>query len=429
MNNCQYQNIKRKILKENSNPNYCLVIGPTGPAGPATIEIGETVSVDSDAPARVINMGNSENVKLMFEIPQGKIGPTGPVGLDGAQGVEGLQGIPGEQGLPGATGPMGPTGPAIELTIGEVTTGDAGTLAQVTDTGTGTNHIYNFVIPRGEEGPQGEIGPTGPAGTSVTILGSYDNIGDLESAHPTGNAGESYLVDANLYVWSPTVDDWVDVGVIRGPQGNTGAPGAIGPRGPQGLQGVQGVKGDTGPQGEAGQMGPTGPTGPEQIKAAYLTTFNQNYPSTGLEIAANNRIPIERLELQTGNIVKVNDDYTISFNLVGYYHITFMVSGYVNTSGSFNYQKDFISVGFRRVSSDSIFVGDSAWVVENIPTEVHGEAIISVADLNSKFELANVTYQTMYLLTPFINNIDSNSYFTNQVVRLNVEYLGNQRSD
>lgn len=357
------------------------------------------MTVDALEPANVSNLGDNQNLKLLFEIPRG------------------------------VTGPTGPTGPAAELQIGEVVTVDDMDDASIVDTGNGNIHILNFNIPRGETGPTGAMGPTGPAGTSVTILGSFSNYDELKKEHPTGQAGNSYLVGDNLYVWSVDDGDWIDVGLIRGPEGKVGPTGDTGPRGAQGIQGPQGIQGDPGPEGKMGPTGPTGDTGPEQIKAAYLTTFNESYPSTGLAIAANGRIPIERRELQTGNVVTVNSDNTISFNIIGYYHITFMVSGYVTASNSFNYQKDFISVGFRRVGSDSIFVGDSAWVVDNIPTEVHGEGIISVADLSNKFELANVTYQTMYLLTPFINNINSHSYFTNQVVRLNIEYLGNQRSN
>lgn len=39
-------------------------------------------------------------------------------------------------------------------------------------------------------------------GTGVTILGSYKTEEELNREHPTGNVGESYLVDGNLYVWT-----------------------------------------------------------------------------------------------------------------------------------------------------------------------------------------------------------------------------------
>ena len=75
---------------------------------------------------------------------------------------------------------------------------------------------------------QGAAGRPGADGTSVTILGSYDTVGDLEAAHPTGSDGDSYIVGGDLYVWSADSSSWVNVGPIRGPQGEAGAPGEDG---------------------------------------------------------------------------------------------------------------------------------------------------------------------------------------------------------
>lgn len=63
-------------------------------------------------------------------------------------------------------------------------------------------------------------GATGATGTSVTILGSYNTYADLIAAHPTGNAGDAYLVGGDLYVWNGTA--WQDVGQIKGDTGATG---------------------------------------------------------------------------------------------------------------------------------------------------------------------------------------------------------------
>lgn len=142
--------------------------------------------------------------------------------------------------------------------------------------------------PTGPTGPQGEPGPTGPqgeqgpAGTSVVILGSFDNYQELIEHHPTGRIGASFLVGDDLYVWSDENDVWDNVGHIRGPQGlmgpqgvkgDTGLQGPEGPQGPQGEkgdkgdqgepgpQGEQGIPGEVGPQGEVGPMGPQGPKG------------------------------------------------------------------------------------------------------------------------------------------------------------------------
>lgn len=99
-------------------------------------------------------------------------------------------------------------------------------------------------------------GAKGADGTGVTILGSYDTEVALKAAHPTGNAGDSYLVDGYLYVWSETTSSWVNVGNIQGPKGDTGATG------PQGEKGEKGDKGDTGATGATGPKGDTGATGP-----------------------------------------------------------------------------------------------------------------------------------------------------------------------
>ena len=61
--------------------------------------------------------------------PQGEIGPTGP------------------QGEPGVDGET-PT-----ITIGTVTTGDPGTEASASITGTAPNFVLNLTIPQGPTGP------------------------------------------------------------------------------------------------------------------------------------------------------------------------------------------------------------------------------------------------------------------------------------
>jgi hypothetical protein len=139
----------------------------------------------------------------------------------------------------------------------------------------------------GPAGPQGPQGPKGEDGTGVTILGSYTSLSALQAAHPTGNVGDAYLIEGNLYVWSSTSNSWENVGNIKGPKGDqgeqgpkgdkgdkgdtgsqgpkgdTGATGPQGPKGDDGAQGIQGPKGDDGAQGIQGIQGPKGDTGPK----------------------------------------------------------------------------------------------------------------------------------------------------------------------
>ena len=84
-------------------------------------------------------------------------------------------------------------------------------------------------------------GEPGKDGTGVTILGSYATEEDLVSARPSGNAGDSYLVGGDLYVWSETSGTWYNVGNIQGPRGERGEQGVEGKAGKDGSAGMDGV--------------------------------------------------------------------------------------------------------------------------------------------------------------------------------------------
>lgn len=103
---------------------------------------------------------------------QGETGPKGDNGEKGEQGPQGQQGIQGEQGPQGPQGEVGPQGQNGEdgksatITIGTVTTGDAGTNASVTNRGTETDAILDFVIPKGDKG-DAETGGNGNVSSDV----------------------------------------------------------------------------------------------------------------------------------------------------------------------------------------------------------------------------------------------------------------------
>jgi hypothetical protein len=92
----------------------------------------------------------------------------------------------------------------------------------------------------GPQGPKGDNGEKGEAGTSINILGAYPTLADLSTAHPTGSLGDGYLVGNNLAIWTTANGgEWIDIGLVRGPQGIQGVPGpsVIGPRGFKGDKG------------------------------------------------------------------------------------------------------------------------------------------------------------------------------------------------
>ena len=68
----------------------------------------------------------------------------------------------------GSTGPQGPSG---TIAVGSTTTGAAGTPAAVTNSGTATAAIFDFVIPQGPQGLPGSTGPAGPPGGGFTHTG------------------------------------------------------------------------------------------------------------------------------------------------------------------------------------------------------------------------------------------------------------------
>ena len=79
--------------------------------------------------------------------------PAGPKGEDGADGKD------------GAGGAQGDPGTAATITVGTVTTGLPGTSAGVTNTGTDSAAVLDFVIPQGEKGDPGTPGADGADGS------------------------------------------------------------------------------------------------------------------------------------------------------------------------------------------------------------------------------------------------------------------------
>ena len=191
------------------------VVGDTGEKG----DTGDAFTYDDFTPEQLAGLKGET----------GDTGPAGPKGDTGDKGETGETGSKGDTGETGATGEKGDTGPK----------GDTGNTGATGDTG-----------------PAGAKGDTGATGIGTTIKGSYNTYQELVNAHPTGNDGDSYLVDGSLYVWLNNA--WENMGNIKG---DTGATGPKGDTGNTGSTGTKGDTGDTGPKGDTGATGPTGATG------------------------------------------------------------------------------------------------------------------------------------------------------------------------
>lgn len=166
-------------------------VGPQGPQGPQ----GPKGDTGDRGPQGLTGPQGLQG-------PQGLTGPQGPQGPKGDTGATGPQG---PQGVKGDTGAQGPQGPAATITVGATTTGNPGTNASVTNSGTSSAAVFNFTIPRGDTGATGPQGPdgdaatiavgtvtTGAPGTSATVVNSgTSSAAVFDFTIPRGDKGES----------------------------------------------------------------------------------------------------------------------------------------------------------------------------------------------------------------------------------------------
>lgn len=172
-------------------------------------------------------------------------------------------------------------------------------------------------------------------------------------------------------------------------------------------------------------MGPTGPAGPTKIKNAYIITYNTGAYPDGIIVSSGSRLPLTRVELDYDNLVELDTvNNTIRFNQIGYYKISFIVSARVLNQGTFDPKTDFVSLGFRKIDTDNIYVGASKWIYNNEYDLISAQGIVSIENMTNLYELVNISPNTIYLNSPDLNYIKSNSYFTNALVNIVIEYQG-----
>lgn len=267
----------------------------------------------------------------------GNLSNPDPVNIKGPQGDQGIKGERGDVGyyftpsvdsegnlswtnnggldnpininIKGDTGKTGPEGKAATIIVGTVSTGDENSNVIITNSGTNTDAVLNFTIPRGSKGEKGDTGPiglTGPKGDKGDtgeqgpqgIQGEKGEKGDIGLKGDTGDVGP------RGYTFTPNVDingniSWTNNGNlnnpdtinIKGPKGDKGDKGDQGIAGSEGIQGpigpyyIPSISNDgvlswtntgglinpssiniKGPQGDTGIQGPEGPIGPQGIR-------------------------------------------------------------------------------------------------------------------------------------------------------------------
>lgn len=118
-------------------------------------------------------------------------GAKGDKGEPGAKGDKGDTGAKGEPGSPGAKGDKGDPGVTPNLTIGTVTTLEAGQNATASMGGTAESPVLNLGIPKGAKGEPGQDGSVDIA-TSVSPSSTDSEVPSAKAVYTfvTGKIGE-----------------------------------------------------------------------------------------------------------------------------------------------------------------------------------------------------------------------------------------------
>lgn len=234
--------------------------GATGPVGPPMSFMGGWLVGTSYAVGSAVSYGGSSYIAIAANVGRepdvspmywGVLSQAGTAGAAGAQGAPGPQGPAGATGvnflgawssatgylandavtfegstylaltgsmasepdtspaqwavlaMKGAAGPTGPAGAAATVSIGTVTTGAAGTLASVTNSGTANAAVLNFTIPQGAPGANGTGG--GAAGTSgIPFASMYHAVSFATSYYSVNNTNASATEGQSVLTWMPS---------------------------------------------------------------------------------------------------------------------------------------------------------------------------------------------------------------------------------
>lgn len=212
----------------------------------ATIEVGTVTTGEAGSNATVTNAGTTNAARFNFVIPRGDKGEAGLDGNDGKAATIKLgtvtTGKPGTsvqitnsgsenaatfnftipRGETGLKGDKGDSGEAATIQIGSVTTGNAGTQATITNSGTNNAAVLNFTIPKGADGINGTNGKdgvaasiqvgtvtTGAAGTNASVTNAgTPNAAKLNFTIPRGEVGakgdDGYTPKKGTDYWTET---------------------------------------------------------------------------------------------------------------------------------------------------------------------------------------------------------------------------------
>lgn len=162
--------------------------------------IGELSSAANNGFGQPVNQTLRIRFEKLMQGPRGEPGRDGAPGAKGDPGERGekgdkgdpgAQGEKGEKGDPGRDGSPGATGATPRFTVTAVT-GEAGTAASVTQSGTAENPMVEFTIPQGMKGDTGEKGEKGDPGKDApqeVVRYTAQTLDDAQKAQARENIG------------------------------------------------------------------------------------------------------------------------------------------------------------------------------------------------------------------------------------------------
>ena len=162
--------------------------------------IGELLSAANNGFGQPVNQTLRIRFEKLMQGPRGEPGRDGAKGEKGEPGAKGDKGDPGapgargekgEKGDPGRDGSPGATGATPRFTVTAVT-GEAGTAASVTQSGTAENPMVEFTIPQGMKGDTGEKGEKGDPGKDApqeAVLYTAQTLDDAQKTQARENIG------------------------------------------------------------------------------------------------------------------------------------------------------------------------------------------------------------------------------------------------
>lgn len=217
--------LKRIYTKENGDVVFVLtdgtehivgnVVGQQGPTGPASTVPGPTGPTGAAGKQGAPGKDGEDGAPGIYYGSTQPSGPDFPVWIDpsGAAGIP--LSITGPTGATGSPGKDGAPGKTPNLTIGSVTTLDAGQNATASMGGTAESPVLNLGIPKGAKGEPGQ-GGSGGGVYYVELDGNFPNytlsettpLADIKAAY---NDGKTLFCRCSMDAYTATLPLFVPV--------------------------------------------------------------------------------------------------------------------------------------------------------------------------------------------------------------------------